>query len=228
MIGWTLGRRLHLMAGASLAAILAERGTTFAVAGIALLFLVAVRPTALRPLGTRTFALFAILSLGFGAWLLGPVPLRFSGEGLLLGGTLVARAAVVIALARWAVLDASAFEFAGLLPGRRGATFGFALGIALNALPALEDSGRRTWDALRTRGATGRHRAKNLRRFAIVTLGNALRRADATAEVALSRDYSLDRLREGRPSKAEWRLGVAIILVVADGLVLAIVISRFA
>lgn len=227
---WTLGRRLHLSAVATFAAILAERFAVFAVLAAALLLLARTRPEALKPLLARTFLLFAVLSLLFGALLLGPVPFAFSGEGALLGSVLLARAGVVITLSRWVSLDASPFEFAAL-GGRRGASLGFALGIALNALPALEDSARRTWDALRVRGGTRRHRSRNLRRFALATLANALRRADASAEVALSRGYSVERIATASAPGAQpgvpAKLGVRVILLAADLAAVGLLTVRF-
>ena len=214
MSGWTLPRRLHLLGAATFAALLTERWFTVGVFGAVLVFLAAVRPEALRPLLGRTFLVFALIGLAVGTWLGEPV----------LGFAIIGRAATVLTLARWVMLDASPFEFASLF-GRRAAGFGFALGVALNALPALEDSARRTWDALRTRGGTRRHRIRNLRRFALATLANALRRADAVAEVALSRGIGPDRM-ETTSERVATTPGVVATLMIADAGALGLLALR--
>ncbi|RYG31951.1 hypothetical protein EON81_21755 [bacterium] len=159
------------------------------------------------------FWIFSLLTVVIGAFLFVPegnsVP---SGEGALLGLAIVGRALAILLMARWVAQGATAFEMARL-GGRVGLRWlGFALGVAINALPDLEASARRTWDAMRMRGGFRRRRWYALRLFAVATLTNALMRADAQAEAATARGLGLEAPAMAVP---HWTVGQAAFVVAA-------------
>jgi energy-coupling factor transporter transmembrane protein EcfT len=162
-------------------------------------------------LGRPVFLVFSVITIGIGALLFGPAGSPTpSGVGAILGLEIVARAAAIMVLARWIGMDATAYEFAHLF-GRFGLRWvGFALGIAINALPILERSSRRTWDAMRMRGGLRQRRWRSFRLIAIATLTNALLHADAQADAATARGFRLDLPPEPPPS---WIGGERVLVV---------------
>lgn len=206
-------------------AVLAATGPLLALSVFLALGLVfAYRREAVAALGRPIFFVFSLITVGIGALLFGPAGSPTpSLVGAVLGLEIVARAAAILVMARWIGLDATAFEFAHLF-GRFGLRWaGFALGVAINALPILERSSRRTWDAMRMRGGLRRRRWNSLRLIFIATLTNALLHADAQADAATARGFRLDLPPEAPP---KWlpREGGLVVL----GWVLAVSVAAFA
>lgn len=191
-----LSTRLHLLLASGIAVLVAERG---ALVGLTVLYtgvLVGVAGwSALRPLGSRFFLAFAVSSAAFGAVFLSNDP----AHGAELGLAAVLRAGVLIAMARWVSSDASPLEMADLGHRVRMPWLGLAVGVAINALPDLEASVRRSWDAARLRGGFRRERLRTLRYVAVSAITHALLRADAQAEAAQARGLQVNPPRRDVP-----------------------------
>jgi energy-coupling factor transporter transmembrane protein EcfT len=86
-------------------------------------------------------------------------------------------------------------QIAGLLErvGLRG--LGFSLGVALNLLPGLQQSGIHAWQSLRMRGGLRQKKWRGLRLLVVTIITNALRRAEEIALAAESRAFSPERSR---------------------------------
>jgi energy-coupling factor transporter transmembrane protein EcfT len=72
---------------------------------------------------------------------------------------------------------------------------GFAVGVALNLLPAFQTSAANAWHSLWMRGGLRRRRCRALRLLLVTIVCNALRRADEIALAAEARAFSPDRAR---------------------------------
>ncbi len=198
-----LTARLSLLFAATVA-VLAARGAPLAgVVGVAIGGLAWSEPKALLPLFRPAFLLFAGGALLFA---------RLAFGGAWAGLPVVGRGAAILALGAWAGGAASPFELARVAARIRLGWLGFALGVAINALPELAASLRRTWEGLRLRGGLRRNRARNLRLLAAATLANAIARADAQAEVAAARGFRLDLPPEPAP---RWRVGTTLAVALA-------------
>ncbi|MGV3614682.1 MAG: CbiQ family ECF transporter T component [Fimbriimonas sp.] len=210
--------RLHLLGATTLGALLST-GPFLAVAvGAAVGVVWLDRRDVVVALARPTFLVFALLTVLLGAFLFGASVPSMEGAGL--GLEIVGRAAAILVVARWVALGATPFEFAYLF-GRLGMRWvGFALGIAINALPVLERSTRRTWDAMRMRGGFRRQRWRGLRLLAIATLTNALLQADAQADAATARGFRIDY--PGEPG-APWGRRGFLVVVGGWGLAVALV-----
>lgn len=212
--------RLNVFFAGTLAALVADGWLLAAVATAILAFLGVRAPGCLRSLARPGFWIFAALAVGFGALLFGPVGAAIpSAAGALVGAILVVRSAAILVLAYWVAARATPFEFAALGERLGVRWLGFAFGVAVNALPDLEASARRTWDAMRARGGLRRNRRQGLRLFAVATLTNALYRADAQADAATARGFRLDVPAEPGPrwtaddfrlAGAAWALTLAV------------------
>jgi energy-coupling factor transporter transmembrane protein EcfT len=72
---------------------------------------------------------------------------------------------------------------------------GFAMGVALNLIPALQSSAANAWHSLWMRGGLRRHRVRALRLLLVTIVCNALRRAEDIALAAEARAFSPELAR---------------------------------
>jgi energy-coupling factor transporter transmembrane protein EcfT len=105
------------------------------------------------------------------------------------------------------------FEAAGL----KG--LGFAVGVAFNLLPALEETARNAYQAMRLRGGFQRERLRALRMLIVTIVLNALRRGDEVVEAAEARAFRPDGPRQEPPplGRADLAL-VAVLIALGAGL----------
>jgi energy-coupling factor transport system permease protein len=95
-------------------------------------------------------------------------------------------------------------ELAGLFErlGLKG--LGFSLGVALNLLPALQQSSLNAWQALRMRGGFRRQRWRALGYLLMTIITGALRRAEEIALAAEARAFSPDSTRAWPITTSAW------------------------
>jgi energy-coupling factor transport system permease protein len=177
------------------------------VSGLSLALALAFYPAALRVLAKgRLWLLVAVLVVpasllgGPPAWALGPLAL--SQPGLATGLQMGLRAlAIVVGVAGFAA-SVSLSELAGLLErvGLKG--LGFALGVAINVLPVIDERATTAFQALQLRGGFRRQRLQALRLLLVTVVANSLRYADDIVSAAEARAFSLER---ARPLPVTWR-----------------------
>jgi energy-coupling factor transporter transmembrane protein EcfT len=168
-------------------------------AGLCLVVAAIIYPLNLRRLWRpRWLVMMALLIL----------PPAFSGEsdlslwriplsvaGLQLGLCMALRAMVILVAVQGltAAIDVSAL--AGLFERLGLHGLGFSMGVALNLLPALQQSAGNAWHSLKMRGGLRRKRWRGLQLLGVTVVTNALRRAEDIALAAEARAFSPERSR---------------------------------
>jgi energy-coupling factor transporter transmembrane protein EcfT len=150
----------------------------------------------LRPRWLLWMAMLAVPSLFF----LPPLDSTFLGISYSSAGL---QAAIQISLRFMIVLIAvqgftdavDVPELAGLLERLGMHGLGFSVGVALNLLPGLQQSGLDAWRALRMRGGLRRQWRRGLRLLAVTIVTNALRLAEDVALAAEARAFSPENAR---------------------------------
>ena len=105
--------------------------------------------------------------------------------------------------------------------GLRG--LGFALGVAVNALPTVAEKASQSYHAIRLRGGFQRRRLEALRLWLVAVVVATLRHADDVVSAAEARAFSADRPRR-LPALASWPdvavtvllVGAAVVILVRD------------
>jgi len=72
---------------------------------------------------------------------------------------------------------------------------GFSLGVAMNMIPALQESSLDAWQSLRMRGGLRKKRWRGLQLLLTTIMANALRRAEEISLAAEARAFSLEKSR---------------------------------
>jgi energy-coupling factor transporter transmembrane protein EcfT len=152
-----------------------------------------------RLLRLRWLLLLGLLALP-PVFLLGEVDTSVLGvgvstEGLLAGLQIAIRFVVVMVAVDGFTSAVDIAAMAGLLErfGLQG--LGFCLGVALNLLPALQQSATNAWRSLWMRGGLRRQRWRGLRLLAVTVMSNALRRAEDIALAAEARAFAPESAR---------------------------------
>jgi energy-coupling factor transporter transmembrane protein EcfT len=152
-----------------------------------------------RLLRPRWLVLLAMLALP-PVLLLGEVDTTVLGigvstAGLQAGMQIAARFVVVMVAVDGFTSAVDIAAVAGLLErfGLQG--LGFCMGVALNLLPALQQSALHAWHSLWMRGGFRRQWGRALRLLLVTVVSNALRRAEEIALAAEARAFSPDCAR---------------------------------
>jgi energy-coupling factor transporter transmembrane protein EcfT len=155
--------------------------------GLALALALACHRSAFRALRAAyawiMLALLLVPALLFGgdpAYGLGP--LRVSLPGLALGAEMSARALAILLAAAGFAATVPVVAVAGLLDRFGLPGLGFALGIAVNMLPVVQETTATTWQAFRQRGGFRRRRLRSVRRKAEDVVAAAHARGFGAAE----------------------------------------------
>jgi energy-coupling factor transporter transmembrane protein EcfT len=113
-----------------------------------------------------------------------------SSEGLLAGMQIAIRFVVVMLAIDALTSSVDIAAMAGLLERFGFQGLGFCLGVALNLLPALQQSATNAWRSLWMRGGLRRQRWRGLRLLLVTVVSNALRRAEEVALAAEARAFT--------------------------------------
>lgn len=137
--------------------------------------------------------------------------LPFSTEGLLLSGRIALQMIVILVAVNGLTSAVDITSLAGLIErlGLRG--LGFAVGVALNLLPALRQSSLNAWRSLWMRGGFRKKRWRGLQMLLVTIMTNALRWAEEVSLAAESRAFSPDNAR-ALPVKSGSLDGLIIII----------------
>jgi len=208
-------------------AILAQGWRAGIACGLAVALAVAFYRQGLQPLRRRRLWLLlglllvpSALFLGPGDWTVWGVTL--SSQGLAAGAQMVLRSiAIVVAVAGFAA-SISVSELAGLLERAGLPGLGFAMGVAVNMLPTIQETATTASHALRLRGGLRRQRLQALRLLLITVVVNTLRHADDIVSAAEARAFSTTRVRLRRIVWRQSDMALAgTLLAVALALLLA-------
>ncbi len=165
-------------------------------------------PRALQVVRRPFFWVFSLMLLASGLLWVGEADTKVgiftvSLTGLETGVQMAFRAAAILIAMRGLAVSTSPGELAGLLErlGMKG--LGFAFGVAVNLLPALEQSSRCTLDTLRMRGGFRRQRWRAARLALLTIMSSALRRAEEITLAAETRGFSPTNARP-LPLRKAW------------------------
>lgn len=104
---------------------------------------------------------------------------------------------------------AGVFERAGL----QG--LGFTIGVALNLLPALQQSALNAWNSLRMRGGLRKRRWQGLQVLFITVITNALRRSEEIALAAEVRAFSPEKSRPMPIERGRWDIALLVMAILS-------------
>lgn len=136
---------------------------------------------------------------------------RYSSEGLLVALQIACRLIVILVVLDGFTSVVDVVAMAGLLErfGLRG--LGFSMGVALNLMPALQQSGANAWYSLKMRGGLRAQRWRGVQLLTMTIVTNALRRAEEIALAAEARAFSPDKSRPMPIRVGKWDWPVAIV-----------------
>ncbi len=140
-----------------------------------------VLPTlALSPLliGDRAFSLWGLM---------------LSQEGFWAGLWMVTRALSIALAAAVFALTVSVAQMAQLFEGMRLKGLGFALGVATNVLPTIQETMETSYHAMRLRGGFRSRRLHTLKLLLVTVIAGSLRRGDDIVWAAEARAFDPDR-----------------------------------
>jgi energy-coupling factor transporter transmembrane protein EcfT len=141
----------------------------------------------------------------------------YSSTGAVTAMQIALRFLVVMAAVDGFTRSVEVSELAGLFErlGLKG--LGFSLGVALNLLPALQQSSLNAWQALHMRGGFRRQRWRALGYLLVTVITGALRRAEEIALAAEARAFSPDSIRAWPITISPWDgwvIGAAVVSLV--------------
>jgi energy-coupling factor transporter transmembrane protein EcfT len=142
--------------------------------------------------------------------------LRLSQEGFWAGLWMVTRALSIALAAAVFASAVSVSQMAQLFEGMRLKGLGFALGVATNVLPSIQETMETSYQAMRLRGGFRSRRLLTLKLLLVTVIAGSLRRGDDIVWAAEARAFD--------PAKSQ---GQAIAIARAD-VVLAAVMSALA
>lgn len=181
-------------------AVLADGWRAGIACAVALALAAAFYPAGLRPLRSLRLWIFitfllipALLLAEPKAWTIGGIAL--SQTGLATGTQMSFRAVTIVVSVAGFASSVSVSQLSGLLErvGIKG--LGFALGVAFNMLPVIQENATNTYQALKMRRAFQRGRLKALRLLFVTVVVNSLRHADEIVNAAEARAFSTERSR---------------------------------
>jgi energy-coupling factor transporter transmembrane protein EcfT len=189
--------------------------------GSVLLFALFTGSDGLRPLRRLHFWTLVLSALALGPLVLGEKDLawgwlRLSQDGFWMGLWMALRAfcltvAFSVALSALSVSEmVRLFETVGL----KG--LGFALGVALNLLPTLQENATAAYHTLHLRGGFRRRPWQALKLFLITVIANALRHSDDVVNAAAARAFE-PTVRRGEPVRFQRADGLLAVVLLSLG-----------
>lgn len=142
--------------------------------------------------------------------------IAYSSEGLQSGLQVSIRILVVLMAVGGLTGSVDIASVAGLLERLGLQGLGFSMGVALNLLPALQQSALNAWRSLWMRGGLRRKRRRGLRLLAVTVIAGALSRAEEIALAAEARAFSPERARAlpVKSGRLDWVVAVAGVVLV--------------
>jgi energy-coupling factor transporter transmembrane protein EcfT len=184
----------------------------YLIAGICVLFLSMVYPSALkrilRPRWLILLGILMVISILFGG---GKPDWEVFGfqvsTGNIIAGVKMTLSAIVILIAADGLASSMDItEIAGLFERLGLQGLGFSLGVAVNQLPNLRQSSTNAWHSLRMRGGMRAQWWRGLQLLLLTILTNALRRSEDIVLAAEARAFRPERSRTAplRIGRLDW------------------------
>jgi energy-coupling factor transporter transmembrane protein EcfT len=175
----------------------------------------------LRPLRRPHFWTLILSALALGPLVLGEKDLawgwlRLSRAGFWMGLWMALRALCLTVAFSVALNALSVSEMARLFEtvGLKG--LGFALGVALNLLPTLQETSEAAYHTLRLRGGFRHCPWQALKLFLITVIANALRHSDDVVNAAAARAFE-PTVRRGEPVRFQRADGLLAVVLLGLG-----------
>ena len=189
--------------------------------GSVLLFALLAGGDGLRSLRRPRFWTLSLSALAIGPLVLGEKDLAWgwlclSRDGFWMGLWMALRALCLTVALSVALNALSVSEMARLFEtvGLKG--LGFALGVALNLLPTLQETSEAAYHTLRLRGGFRRCPWQALKLFLITVIANALRHSDDVVNAAAARGFE-PTVRWGEPVRPQRADGLLAIVLLSLG-----------
>lgn len=180
-------------------AVLAQGWRVGIACGLSLALAAVFYPPGLKPLRSKRLWLFLVFLLvpaalfGPGDWTVWGVTL--SQQGLVAGTQMALRAITIMVAVAGFTASVSVSESAGLLERAGLKGLGFALGVAFNMLPIVQETATNAYQALRLRGGFRCQRLRAVRLLLITVVVTSLRHADDIVNAAEARAFSTTQAR---------------------------------
>jgi energy-coupling factor transporter transmembrane protein EcfT len=189
---------LFLFLGTAVAAIVAREAEVFWVLLAALLFAGVSRSQAWRLLARWQLWAFVLPTLALSPLLIGERDVHLWGlwlsrEGFWAGLWMVGRALSIALATAVFTRSISVSQMAQLFEGLRLKGLGFALGVATNVLPTIQETMETSYQAMRLRGGFRTRRLRTLKLLLVALIAGSLRRGDDIVSAAESRAFDPDR-----------------------------------
>jgi energy-coupling factor transporter transmembrane protein EcfT len=197
------------------------------VAGLCLLVAALVYPSSYQRILRWRWLLMIILLALPSVFLVGELDrslggIRYSSEGLTTAVQIVARVLVILISVEGFTSSVDISSVGGLLERAGLHGLGFSIGVALNLLPALQQSALNAWRSLWMRGGLRKKRWRGLRLLFMTIMGNALGRAEEIALAAEARAYTPERSRALPVKVGKWDR--VVVVVCAIGMLVVVLI----
>lgn len=194
---------------------LASGGRLVLLMGFVIAFSALFFQGGLRPIRRLEFWALVASVVVFSPFLIGEkdaslLGISLSSQGFWAGLWMALRALSVALAVGGFAYAVSADEMSRLFEAAGLKGLGFAVGVAVNMLPTLEETARNAYEAMRLRGGFQRERLRALRMLLVAIVVNALRRGDEVVEAAEARAF-----RPSGPRQEPLPLGQADLLLVA-------------
>jgi energy-coupling factor transporter transmembrane protein EcfT len=189
--------------------------------GSVLLFALLTGGGGLRPLRQPRFWTLILSALALGPLVLGEKDLawgwlRLSQAGFWMGLWMALRALCLTVAFSVALNALSVSEMARLFETVDLKGLGFALGVALNLLPTLQETSEAAYHTLRLRGGFRRCPWQALKLFLITVIANALRHSDDVVNAAAARAFE-PTVRRGEPVRFQRADGLLAVVLLSLG-----------
>lgn len=209
---------LSFLVGAVAMAVLAPGPRVFVVLGLVVSFCALFCTGSLRLLRHARFWLFIALALLLSPFFIGEKDvtrwgLRLSRQGFWAGLWMTGRALSIGLAFNGFASRVSVAELATLLESAGLKGLGFALGVAFNALPIIQEAAGDACTAMRLRGGFRRERFAALKKLLVTVVAGSLRRGEEIVDAAEARAFDPARAqgRPARPTRADWLLAFAVL-----------------
>ena len=189
---------LFLFLGTAVAAIVAREAEVVFVLLAALILAGLSRSQTLRLLIRWQLWAFVLPTLALSPLLIGERNVHlwglwFSQEGFWAGLWMVGRALSIALATAVFTRSISVSQMAQLFEGLRLKGLGFALGVATNVLPTIQETMETSYQAMRLRGGFRTRRLRTLKLLLVALIAGSLRRGDDIVSAAESRAFDPDR-----------------------------------